>query len=150
MKRNSVRLFSGILTICMMLSMCSVFASAASTQPEDGNRSSDYLNSYQAGTYINSGKVVVSVSVDAVVNATMIGARDIYLYESTDGSYFTCVKHYNYQDYPNMMGSGWSYDRNAVSDYNRVAGRYYCALVYVYAADSTGYDCKPFQTAVTL
>ncbi len=81
-----------------------------------------------------------------MVNATMIGARDIYLYESTDGSYFTCVKHYNYQDYPNMMGSGWSYYRNAVNDYNRVAGRYYYALVYVYAADSTGYDCKPFNT----
>ncbi len=146
MKRNSVRLLSSVLTICMMLSMCSSYA-FATVAPSQGDRSSDYLDSYQAGTYIYAGKVVVSVSVDAVVNATMIGARDIYLYESTNGVDFTCVKHYNYQNYPNMMGSGWYYARDAVDDYNRVAGRYYYALVYVYAADSTGYDCRTYATA---
>lgn len=148
MKRNFLRLFSSALLICMILSMNSVFVSAAAPQQPDQPDSSNYLDSYMAGTYIYNGKVVVSVDVTAVVNATMIGARDIYLYESTDRVHFTCVKHYNYQDYPNMMGSGWSYARDTVEDYTRVPGRYYKAIVYVYAGDSTGHDSKLYSTAI--
>jgi len=147
MKRTLLRAFSSVITLCLLLSLNSGFTLAVAPQP-DGIQSSDYLNSYAAGTYFYNGKVVVSVSVDAVVYATQIGARDIYLYESTNGVDFTCVKHYNYLSYPNMMGSGWSYDRDAVEDYTAVSGRYYKAVVYVYAGDSTGYDCRSYSTAI--
>lgn len=147
MKRTSTRLLSSFLTFCLMISMCSSFASAANAQP-GGLRSSNYLNSYMAGVTVKSnGKVIVTVDVTAVKNCTKIGARDIYLYESTDGVNFTCVKTFNYQNYPNMMGSGFTYYRDAVS-YNGIAGRYYCANVYVYAADSTGSASRLYTTSV--
>ncbi len=138
------RTFCSVLVLCMITSTLSAYAIAA--QPETP-RSSAYLNSYMAGTYIDSdGTVTVSVSVSAVVNATQIGARDIYLYESTNGVDFVCVKHFNYSNYPNMMGSGWYYQRDAVT-YNGTYGRYYFANVYVYAADSTGSDSRLYSTA---
>ena len=144
MKRFLRRTICSVLVLCMMTSMLSAYATAA--QPAKP-RSSAYLDSYMAGTYIDSdGTVTVSVSVDAVVNATQIGARDIYLYESTDGIHFTCVKHYNYLNYPYMMGSGWYYYHDAVT-YNGTYGRYYFANVYVYAADSTGSDSRLYSTA---
>ncbi|MBE6909549.1 MAG: hypothetical protein E7474_08290 [Ruminococcaceae bacterium] len=140
--RNSI---SSVLVLCMMASMLSAFATTA--QP-GGTRSSAYLDSYMAATTVESnGSVTVFVSVDAVVNATKIGARDIYLYESTNGVDFTCVKHFNYLSYPYMMGSGWHYSRDAVT-YNGTAGRYYLANVYVYAANSTGSDSRLYSTAI--
>ena len=144
MKRFLRRTFCSVLALCMITSMLSAYASAA--QPEEP-RSSAYLDSYMAATFVDSdGTVTVSVSVDAVVNATQIGARDIYLYESTDGIHFTCVKHFNYSNYPYMMGSGWLYHRDAVT-YSGTYGRYYFANVYVYAADSTGSDSRLYSTA---
>ena len=139
--RNSI---SSVLVLCMMASMLSAFATT--TQP-GGTRSSAYLNSYMAGVTVESnGTVTVTVDVDAVVNATKLGARDIYLYESTNGVDFTCVKHFNYLNYPYMMGSGWHYCRDAVT-YSGIHGRYYFANVYVYAADSTGSDSGFYSTA---
>lgn len=147
MKCNSTRLLSCLLTLCMALSMCSSFASAANTQPS-GLRSSNYLDSYMAGVTVESdGTVWVTVDVTAKKNCTKIGARDIYLYESTDGVNFTCVKTFNYLNYPNMIGSGWNYYRDAVS-YSGIPGRYYCANVYVYAADSNGSASRLYTTSV--
>lgn len=147
MKRNSTRLLSCLLTLCMALSMCSSFACAANTQP-GGLRSSNYLNSYMAGVTVKSnGKVIVTVDVTAVKNCTKIGARDIYLYESTDGVNFTCVKTFNYLNYPNMTGSGFTYARDAVS-YSGISGRYYFANVYVYAADASGSASRLYTTSI--
>lgn len=146
MKRNSTRLLSSFLSLCLMLSVCSSFASAANAQPS-GLRSSNYLDSYLAAVTVESnGLVWVSVDVTAVKNCTKIGARDIYLYESTDGKHFTCVKTFNYLDYPNMVGSGFTYARDAVS-YSGIPGRYYFANVYVYAADSSGSASRLYSTS---
>lgn len=146
MKRNSTRLLSSFLALCLTFSMCSPFASAANTQT-GGLRSSNYLDSYMAGVTVESdGTVTVTVDVTAVKNCTKIGARDIYLYESTDGKHFTCVKTFNYLDYPKMVGSGFTYARDAVS-YSGIPGRYYFANVYVYAADSSGSASRLYSTS---
>lgn len=145
MNKKNNRLFSGLLTVCLILSVCSAFASAAYVQP-DGTQSSAYLSSYSADTDVDSsGKVYVSVSVDACVYATQVGAKTIYIYESTNGTSFTRVATYTSANYPAMLGSGWSYDYTPII-YNGVAGRYYYARVQVYAADAYGSDSRWYET----
>lgn len=140
MKTRHMRLLSVLLLTCMMSSMLCSFASASS-------QSSDYLSAYMAGcTASSNGKIIITVDVDALVNCTKIGADDIYLYESTDGVHYTLVRHYTDYDYPEMVGTGFHYCRDAVS-YRGTAGRYYYAAVYVYAGNNTGYDRKLYETA---
>ena len=145
MSKTSCRIISRLLSVCLIVSICSVFASAAQVQPNE-QQSSAYLCSYSADTDVDStGKVYVSVSVDSYVYATQVGAKTIYIYESTDGTYFTRVATYNYTSYPSMMGSGWWYDDTPI-EYQGVAGRYYYSRVQVYAADNYGSDSRWYET----
>ena len=142
MKSSGKRLVSLLLAVCMCSSLFCTFASAVDA------RSSDYLDSYVCSvTPKSGGEIVVSASVHAVVNATMIGASDIYLYESSDNLHFTCIEHFNYEDYPNMMGSGRHFNDDVIC-YDGTVGKYYYARVYVYAGNSTGYDSKVYETSV--
>lgn len=151
MKKRSIRFLSSLLLLCMVSSLFCAFAAAKDDTSDDsagGNRSSWYLDNYMAAvTPVANGKLVISVDVSACRNCTQLGSDDIYLYESTDGVYFHLVRHYEYQDYPNMMGSGWDYCRDAVT-YQGTVGRYYYASVYVYAADATGSDSRLYETAI--
>lgn len=141
MKSSRKRLFGVFLAISIF---ASVFCTAASAVAV---RSSDYLDSYVCTTTAKSGgKIVVSAAVDAIINATQIGVTDVYIYESSNDEDFTCVEHYNYEDYPNMMGSGRHFNRD-VATYYGTPGKYYYAAVYVYAGNSTGGDTRDYDTA---
>lgn len=147
MKNTIRRYFSGLLFACMLLSVCSIFASAAVIDP-DGQQSSAYLSSYSADTDVDpDGKVYISVSVDACVYTTQVGAKLIYLYESTNGTSFTRVATFDAANYPSMLGSGWYYDYTPIV-YQGVPGRYYWSAVKCYAADATGSDYRWYDTTV--
>lgn len=138
MKHFGKRMVCGILTVCMLSAfLCTaVFA-----------RSSAYLNSYRATVTAKSGgKMVVTVTVTGVGTMTEIGASTIYIYESSDNKSFTKVATYNYEDYPEMMGSGTYYNKDAVT-YTGKVGYYYIASVYCYAANSNGSDEKNYTTS---
>ena len=144
MKSSNKRLVSLLLAVCMFSSLLCTFASAVDA------RSSAYLDSYVCSVTAESGGMItVSASVHAVVNATMIGASDVYLYESSDNLHFTCVEHFNYEDYPDMMGIGRHFNDD-VATYQGTVGKYYYARVYVYAGNSTGYDTRTYDTATEL
>lgn len=151
MKKRSIRFLSSLLLLCMVSSLFCAFATAANDTSEncsDDNRSSLYLDSYRAGvTPVANGKLVISVDVSACRNCTQLGSDDIYLYESTDGVTFHLVRHYEYQDYPDMMDSGWDYYDSPVT-YQGTVGRYYYANVYIYAADSNGSDSRMYETSI--
>ena len=151
MKKRSIRFLSSLLLLCLVTSLFCVFAAATgdtSDTSSGDNRSSLYLDSYMAAvTPKANGKLVISVDVSARRNCTQLGSDDIYLYESTDGVTFHLVRHYEYQDYPDMMGSGLDYCRDAVT-YQGTVGRYYYASVYVYAADASGSDSRLYETAI--
>ena len=141
MKPLCKRFFGALLAICMLSSIFCTVASAMDA------RYSDYLDSYVCSvTPKGNGKIIVSATVSAIVNATQIGATDVYIYESSNNEDFTCVEHYNYEDYPNMMGSGRGFNRD-VATYYGTPGKYYYAAVYVYAGDSTGGDTRSYDTA---
>lgn len=142
MKHSISRLSSALLLVSLLLSLCSIFAFAAYNPPND-QESSYYLNSYGVGATAKSGGIVsISADVTAVVNATEIGAKNIYIYEgSSPTGIFTCVAQYSSNDYPLMLGSGYTYSKTPI-DYPGTIGKYYYANVQVYAADSTGSDSR--------
>lgn len=136
---KKAKILSLILLVCMASSLLCVEASA---------RSSNYLDLYGIVlTPQSGGKIVVTVDVDGIRSMTQIGATTIFLYESTDGTDFTRIKTYKYEDYPTMMGSGIHYYKDAAT-YNGVAGRYYYAIGYCYAGDETGHDEKSYTTSI--
>lgn len=140
MKRFGKKFFSGILVAAMTFS---VFCAAASASVQ----SSAYLDSYRATIVPKSGGLlVVNVSVDGVGSMTEIGAKTIYIYESLDNKSFYRVGTYESSVYPQMMGSGYDYYRDAVT-YLGTPGRYYYASVWVYAANENGSDEKNYSTA---
>lgn len=148
MTRAAKRGLAAVFLVAMLSNMCCSFASAVA-KPSDGTQSSSYLSAYRASlTPVPDGKIVCTVDVIAAINADEVGASDIFLYESTDGVHFgSWIKHYNSDDYPSMMGSGWWHAAD-VFTYQGVVGRYYIADVYVYAADSTGSDTKCYHAAM--
>ena len=107
------------------------------------SQSSNYLGAYGVGATAKSGGIVsVTVDVTAVVNATEIGAKNIYIYKgSSPTGIFTCVAQYSSDNYPTMLGSGYYYYRTPI-DYPGTVGKYYFANVQIYAADSTGSDSR--------
>ena len=151
MKTRSLRFLSSLLLLCMVSSLFCAFAAAAGDTGDTSsgdNRSSLYLDSYMAAvTPKANGKLVISVDVSARRWCTQLGSDDIYLYESTDGVHFTLVRHYEYQDYPDMMGSGLYYYDSPVT-YQGTVGRYYTASVYIYAADASGSDRRLYDTSI--
>ena len=90
--------------------------------------------------------MVVTVDVSGVGRMTQIGATTIYIYESTDNKSFKKVATYNYEDYPEMMGSGTFYCEDPVT-YPGTPGYYYKASVYCYAANANGSDEKNYTTS---
>lgn len=139
MKRFGKRVLCGFFAICLLSTLLCSAASA---------RSSDYIDDYRAVvTPISGGKMVVTVDVSGVGRMTQIGATTIYIYESTDNKYFTRVATYEYEDYPEMMGSGTFYCEDAVT-YPGTPGNYYFASVYCYAANAKGSDEKNYTTSV--
>lgn len=136
MKRTKI--VSLLLLICVTASLLCVQASA---------RSSNYLDAYRVVlTPQSGGKIVITVDVDGIRNMTQIGASTIFLYESRNGTDFTRIKTYNYEDYPTMVGSGIHHYKDAATYYG-VVGRYYYATAYCYAGDETGYDEKSYTTS---
>ena len=150
MKRSAKRLLSAFLLVCTLTSLCSVFVSAAYIPPDETD-SSAYLSSYSVeATAMSSGNVAISVDVTAVVDATRIGATDIYIYEGTSPSgIFTCVSHYTYTNFPAMVGTGYTYCDTPICHQGTV-GRYYFANVYCYAGNSTGGDTRVEPTNIVV
>lgn len=141
MKRLGKRLFSGFFALVMISSLLCTAASASV-------KSSAYLDSYRTVLTVKSqGTMVITVDVTAVGNKPELGAKAVYIYESTDGKSFTRIATYKCEDYPELMGSGGIFYEDVVT-FQGVIGRYYYAKACVYAGDSTGGDERYCNSAV--
>ena len=138
MKRMK-KILCAALAVCMLTGILTTAASAAET-------SSAYLNSYSAFlTADGNGKISVTVDVSGRGYMTEIGAQTIYIYESTNNVNFTRVATYEAEDYDEMLGSGSFYYETPIT-HQGTAGRYYIAIVDVYAANVNGSDTKDYET----
>ena len=140
MNTTARKFVSLVLTISLISAMITTFAAA---------RSSAYLDAYSAGCNPRSGgEIAVWVDVTGTKpKMDRIGADKIYLYESTDGTNFTCVKIFSRSEYPNMtVTNANNYYKTAVT-YQGTPGYYYCAVVHVYAEYNGGSDTKTYETS---
>lgn len=140
MKRFGRRFLSGILALIMISSILCTAASASV-------QSSAYLNGYSVMlTADPHGEMVITLDVTGVGYMPELGAKTIYVYESTDGKLFHRFATYESDDYPEMMGSGTFFYEDVIT-FQGVVGRYYYAKAYVYAGDSTGGDERGCESA---
>ncbi len=139
MKRLGKRVLSGIFALIMVSSLLCMSATA---------RSSAYLDGYRAGiTPKSGGKLVITVDVSGVGYMPEIGAKTIWVYESTDGKLFHRIAVYESDDYPEMMGSGSIFYEDVIT-FQGIVGRYYYAKAFVYAGNDTGGDERNCDTAI--
>lgn len=110
-------------------------------------KSSAYLDGYRVMlTADPGGEMVITVDVTGVGYMPELGAKTIYVYESTDGKVFHRFATYESDDYPEMMGSGTFFYEDVIT-FQGVVGRYYYAKAYVYAGNSTGGDERGCESA---
>lgn len=141
MKHSGKKLLSAFFALMMISSILCTSVSASA-------RSSAYLNGYRAGiTPESGGKLVITVDVTGVGPMSEIGAKTIYVYESSNGTDFHWVATYESSDYPIMMGSGGVFYKDVIT-HQGTPGLYYCATVCVYAGNSTGGDERYCDTAI--
>lgn len=111
-------------------------------------RASAYLDSYSATTYTEvGGKVQVYFDVTATGYMDTLGAKYIYLYESSDYVNWTLVKTYTYTEYTALMAEDDIY-HSGHTDYKGIPGRYYKAQVCIWAGRNGGGDERWIWTNV--
>lgn len=111
-------------------------------------QSSLYLSGYRAWlTPESGGKVDITIHVQAVDYMDDVGALYVEIWESSDGgSTWDCATTYNCSMYPELLVQDDVLYYDTPISYEGTAGYKYYAVVGVYAGDSTGSDCKEYQT----
>lgn len=143
MKCLGKRVLSGLFALIMISGLLCTAASAAV-------ESSAYLDGYSVMMTAQShGVMAITLDVTGVGYMPEIGAKEIYVYESTNGTDFYWIKTYKSEDYPKMMGSGYIFYEDVLS-FQGVVGRYYYATACVYAGNSSGGDERYCDTAIKL
>lgn len=138
MKNTARKFICLIIAFCVLSAMTTAFA-----------RSSLTLSAYSAGCAAKSGgKIAIWIDVTGTYpRMDKIGSDVIYLYESTDGTYFTRVAIFEPEDYPAMLTTNTISYYKTVATYQGIPGRYYYARVYCYAEKDGVSDSKPYETA---
>ena len=111
-------------------------------------RSSWYLNCYRAWlTPEDDGEIFVTVDVQATGDMDELGATRIEVFESTDdGETWARHKVFLASIFPEMLISGDYFYYDTPVSFTGTPGYKYCAVVTVYAGDSTGGDYRDFTT----
>ena len=139
-----------LIAIILIVSFCSpVTAQAAATETIEP-RASAYLMAYTS--YIcamGNGDLEIWFEVTGTDIWADIGVLSIAVYESTDGINFTWVGAFRFTDYPNMLWHDIYFCMDHVH-YTGVPGRYYKALVQVWAGPEDGGDRRYIYTPVEL
>lgn len=146
MKKVALKKFI-IFPIFLFSILLSVPTMAAT--PSDGiePQASSFLTSYSVGIHpVGNGKVEVSFSVVGTDIMDRIGAAKIVVYESTNNSSWSPVKTYNYTTYSNLTATNRSTYGSDVT-YSGTSGRYYKAIVTIYAAKDGGSDSRLVTTS---
>mgnify|MGYP003463348626 CR=1 FL=1 len=148
MKRLFLKKFLTLLT-CFMLITATSMALAAEVSDEGTvePRASQYLSSYMAYIApVGSGKIQIWFDVEGTAVMDKIGTTTIVLKESTNGTSFTPVKTFKSTSYSSMIASNKGSYTSYVP-YSGTAGRYYQAVVTVYAEKNGGSDSRVITTS---
>lgn len=145
-KKNAtaVRIIAIVIAIALIAPVNVRAAVPETVQPY----ASSYLSSYGAYVYLpGSGVVQVYFNVAGTRYMDELGSLFIEIYESTNGTSWTCVKTFNYSSTPGLLSYNDDYHSGHVS-YNGVAGRYYKAYICVWGGKDGVGDSRYFWTSV--
>lgn len=133
--------------ICMLVALAMliavpVYASDAST------KASSYFSSYRAYCYIaSSTKLEVNFSVIGAGIMDELGASQIKVQRSSDGTNWTTIKTFESEDYDSMIDTDTGF-HGATLSCSIVSGYSYRAYVTFYAKNSAGYGKRYYYTAI--
>ena len=139
MQRVTKRIFAVILAAAICISVLTISVSA---------RSSWYLNSYCAWINVDgNGELSVTVDVQATGDMDEIGATEILVLESKDdGDSWTEYRKFLPVVFPEMLKTDTFIYYDTPVSFEGTPGYDYCAIVTVYAGDSTGSDSREYTT----
>lgn len=145
-KRNHyfVKIIACLLAILLLVPV----DAQAATQETVAPLASSYLMAYNA--YIcamGDGKLEIWYSVTGTGTWADIGVLMIRLYESTDNQNWYWVKTFSQENYSNMLAHD-TFAHMSHVDYQGVAGRYYKAIVAIWAGPEDGGDARYIWTPV--
>lgn len=148
MKRLFSKKILMILTCFIFVAATSVaFAAEVSEEETVQPRASKYLSSYMAYiTPVGSGKIQIWFDVEGMGVMDKLGTTTIVLKESTNGTSFTTVKTFKVASYSSMLASN-KVSYTSYVPYSGTAGRYYQAVVTVYAEKNGGSDSRVITTS---
>lgn len=109
-------------------------------------RASYYLSSYAASCTKSGNTVSVNYNVTATGIMDYVGAIAVYIYESSNGSNFSCVRTLYSANEPYMIKQNSGFHATSVT-YNGISGRYYYAVVSFYAEKAGGSDTRSYTTS---
>lgn len=150
MTKKKSRFIVKLIAIILFVSFCTPVTAQATTTETAQPRASAYLWSYTS--YIcamGNGDLEIWFEVTGTGTMADIGVLSIAVYESTDGINFTWVGAFRFTDYPNMLWHDIYFCMDHVH-YTGVPGRYYKALVQVWAGPEDGGDRRYIYTPVEL
>ena len=141
MKSTAKRVSCVFLVVVLSISAFLMPASA---------RSSWYLDSYRAWLNPKSGgEISITVDVQATDNMDELGATRIGVLESkNNGVSWTEYKVFLASIFPEMLTSGDYLYYDTPVTFTGTPGYKYCAVVTVYAGDSTGGDYREYTTPI--
>lgn len=142
MKRFWKRTSAMLLCVAMLVAVLVVPASAVA------GRSSLYLSRYRAWLTPESGAIIdVTIDVEAVDDMEDVGAASVTMYVSSDGgTTWTRDGTYYSAFHPELLDHDTYLYYDTPISHQGIVGYKYCAVVTVYAGDSTGYDTREYQT----
>lgn len=148
MKKKKSKLFVRVITIILIVSMCTPIGAQAAMPETVAPMASDYLAEYTA--YIcamGGGDLEIWFEVTGTNYWADIGVVTIYLYESTDNQNWYWVKTFMFEDYDGMLEHNTYFHMDYVP-YKGVPGRYYKAYVQIWAGPEDGGDSRYIWTPV--
>lgn len=148
MKTKRRHCFVRILAVILAISLFAPVNARAAVQDTVAPMASDYLMAYTA--YIcamGGGDLEIWFRVTGTGTWADIGVLMIRLYESTDNENWYWVDTFRHTDYSNMLAHD-TFAHMSHVDYQGVAGRYYKAIVTIWAGPEDEGDARYIWTAV--
>ena len=132
-----------ILLVCIMMFSTTVFA-AETVEP----RGSDFFAASSVYFWNTSGNKY-QIWFDVTAKGTMqeLGASQITVQRTTDGSSWTTIRNYYMADYDQMIDTNTG-RHGASVPFTAVSGYAYRAIVYLYAKNSSGIGNMRHTTAI--
>ena len=124
--------------VCILLVVVMVLATPAAAVENGNARASNYFASHSVYLYqTTSTQFEAWFEVTALGGMDKLGASEIKIQRSSDGSTWTTMKTYSMSSYTNLICENTGFHASYIT-YTGQAGYYYRAKITLYAENSSG------------